>query len=63
MCRYRFSPGKILVHRNIKELPVEINISMHMLVLSNLLLLVHACLNSGNFIVARLSCVGVTVKI
>jgi len=63
MNRSRLSSGKFLVHRNLIQLSVEINFSMYMLNLSNLLLLVYAQLNSGTFIVSRISCVGYSVKI
>ena len=62
MIRYRLVHGKILVHRNLKELTREIKFTMHVVILLVLLLLFYALLNSGKITVSRLSIVKVTVK-
>ena len=62
MLKSIFSFGKILVQRNHEEHPVEINLAMHMLVLSILLLLICSQLNLGKLTVRRISFVVVPVK-
>jgi len=62
MLKLRSSSGKILVPRNHKKLSVEFNLSVHMFVLLNWLLLLYAQLNPGKITVKRLSIVEVTVK-
>jgi len=62
MCKFRSSSGKSLVHRNHKELSVEFNLAMHMLVLLIWLLLLYVPLNHGKIIVIRISFVVVPVK-
>ena len=63
MLKSSFSFGKILVQRNHEEHPVEINLAMHMLVLSILLLLICSQLNLGKLTVRRISFVVVHVNI
>ena len=63
MLSSNFSSGKILVHRNHDEHLVEINLVMHMLVLSILLLLICSQLNLGKLTVRRISFVVVNVNI
>ena len=63
MLSSNFSSGKILVHRNHEEHLVEINLVMHMLVLSILVLLICAQLNPRKITVRRMSFVVVLVKI
>jgi len=63
MLKSSFSFGKILVQRNHEEHPVEINLAMHMLVLSILLLLICSQLNLGKLTVRRISFVVVNVNI
>ena len=62
MLKSSFSFGKILVQRNHEEHPVEINLTMHMLVLSILLLLICSQLNLGKLTVRRISFVVVPIK-
>ena len=62
MCRRRLSLVNFGTQKPF-ETPVEIKLAMHMLNLSNLLLLVYAYLNSGKFTVWRISFVGVTVNL
>ena len=63
MFKFRSSYGKILVHRNPKELSVEFNLAMHMLVLLNWLLLLYVQLNHGKIKVIRISFLVVPIKI
>ena len=63
MCKFRSSSGKILVHRNHKELSVEFNLAMHMLVLLIWLLLLYVQLNPGKLTVRKIPIVVVPVKI
>ena len=63
MCKFRSRSGKSLVHRNHKELSVEFNLAMHMLVLLNWLLLLYVQLNHGKIKVIRISCLVVPIKI
>ena len=63
MCKFSSSSGKSLVHRTHKELSVEFNISMHMLVLLNWLLLLYVMLNHGKIKVRIILFVVVPVKI
>jgi hypothetical protein len=63
MFKFSSSSDKSLVHRTHKELSVEFNISMHMLVLLNWLLLLYVQLNHGKIAVIRISFVVVLVKI
>ena len=63
MFKFRSSSGKILVHRNPKELSVEFKLAMHMLVLLIWLLLLYVQLNHGKITVRRISFVVVPVKL
>ena len=63
MIRCRFSPGKILVHRNPKELSVEFKLAMHMLVLLIWLPLLYVQLNPKKITIRRISFVVVPEKV
>jgi len=60
MFKLRSSFGK---HKNYKELSVEFNLAMHMLVLLNWLLLLYVQLNHGKIKVIRISFLVVPIKI
>ena len=62
MFKLRSSSDKILVHINHTELSVEFNLSIHMFVLLNWLLLLYAQLNPGKISVSIISFVVVPVK-
>ena len=62
MFKFRYSYGKILVHRNPKELSVEFMLAMHMPVLLIWLLYLYVQLNHGKITVRIISFVVVPVK-
>ena len=62
MSRSKLSTSKILVHRNLIKLSIEINFARYMLNLPNLFLLVYAYINPGKFTVSFISYVGFIVK-
>ena len=62
MLKLRSTSGKILVPRNHKKLSVEFNLSIHMFVLLNWLLLLYDHLNPGKITVSIISLVVVPVK-
>ena len=62
MFKFRSSYGKILVHRNPKELSVEFMLAMHMPVLLICLLLLYVQLNHAKITIRRISFVLLSVK-